>query len=238
LVLPNAWDAASAGLVEAGGFPVVATSSNAMAAVLGSEDGERVPVDEALAYVTKIARSVSVPVTADFERGYRLSPAELVERFASTGAVGFNLEDSDPATGELVDASAQADLLAGVRAAASAAGVDLVINARTDSFIRRVGSLASQVDASLERGARYLAAGADCVYPIAVSDRDAIRTLIDGIPGPVNIGFGGGVMTLPDLAALGAARISFGPSLMRRLYDLFASRTLVAIASGDDPFAA
>jgi 2-methylisocitrate lyase-like PEP mutase family enzyme len=151
-VLPNAWDAASARLVEAAGFPVVATSSNAMAAVLGYEDGEQVPVDDALAYVATIARAVRVPVTADFERGFRLRPVELVERFAATGAVGFNLEDSNPSTRGMVDASAQADFLAAVRAAADTSGVDLVINARTDSFIRRAGSPDEQLAASLDRG--------------------------------------------------------------------------------------
>lgn len=237
LVLPNAWDAASARLVEAGGFPVVATSSNAMAAVLGCEDGERAPVEDALAYVATIAGSVRVPVTADFERGFRLSPAELVERFAATGAVGCNLEDSIPSSGEMVDASAQADFLAAVRAAADSSGVDLVINARTDSFIRRAGSPEDQLAASLDRGTRYLAAGADCVYPIGASDPHVIRALVDGTPGPINIGFGGGKASLPDLAALGVARVSFGPSLMRHLYNTSLSSLLTAVASGADPFA-
>jgi len=238
LVLPNAWDAASARLVEAAGFPVVATSSNAMAAVLGYEDGEQVPVDDALAYVATIADAVRVPVTADFERGFRLSPVELVERFAASGAVGFNLEDSNPSTREMVDASAQADFLAAVRAASDASGVDLVINARTDSFIRRAGSPDEQLAASLDRGTHYLAAGADCVYPIAASDPDVIRALVDGTPGPVNIGFGGGQASLSDLAALGVARVSFGPSLQRHLYNTFASSLLASVASGADPFAA
>src|SRR5690349_16174886 len=161
LVLPNAWDAASARLVEAAGFPVVATSSNAMAAVLGHPDGEHAPVEDVLAAVARIARSVDVPVTVDFERGYRLPPAELVERLAAAGAVGVNLEDSDPATGELIGIGEQAEFLAAVRAAAPG----LVINARTDAFARRVGSPREQLASSLERGARYLAAGADCVYP-------------------------------------------------------------------------
>jgi len=238
LVLPNAWDAASARLVEAAGFPVVATSSNAMAAVLGYEDGEQVPVEDALAYVATIARAVRVPVTADFERGFRLPPIELVERFAATGAMGFNLEDSNPSTREMVDASAQADFLAAVRAACETSGVDLVINARTDSFIRRAGSPDDQLAASLDRGTRYLAAGADCVYPIAASDPDVIRALVDGVPGPVNVGFGGGKASLSDLAALGVARVSFGPSLQRHLYNTFASSLLAAVASGADPFAA
>src|SRR5919197_2926716 len=137
LVLPNAWDAASARMVEAAGFPVVATSSVATAAILGYEDGEEAPAEEVLAAVERISRSVSLPVTVDFERGYGLPPAELVERLAAAGAVGVNLEDSNPASGGVVDAAEQADFLAAVRSAASA---DLVINARTDSFLRRAGS--------------------------------------------------------------------------------------------------
>jgi 2-methylisocitrate lyase-like PEP mutase family enzyme len=211
----------------------VATSSNALAAVLGYDDGEAAPVAEVLAAVSRIVRAVSVPVTVDFERGYGLAPAELVERLAATGAVGVNLEDSDPPTGEMVDAAEQAEFLAAVRAAS---GTDLVINARTDSFIRRVGSPADATAASIERGARYLAAGADCVYPIAAADSDVVRRLVDGIPGPVNVAFARKV-SLPALAGLGVARISFGPALQRHLYAKFAGAVLDAVASGGDPFA-
>ena len=230
LVLPNAWDAASARLVEDAGFPVVATSSNATAAVLGYEDGEAAPVEEVLAYVVRIVRAVTVPVTVDFERGYRLAPAELVERFAATGAVGLNLEDSDPASGTMIDPGEQADFLAAVRAAAAAAGIDLVINARVDSFPRG-GSTSDAID----RGTRYLAAGADCVYPIGAPP-DAIGELVERIPGPINIGYAAGTLTLDELAGLGVARVSFGPSLMRHLYGTFEARVLAAVSAGDDPF--
>jgi 2-methylisocitrate lyase-like PEP mutase family enzyme len=235
LVLPNAWDAASARLVEAAGFPVVATSSYAMADVLGYDDGETAPVEEMLAAAARIVRAVRVPVTVDFERGYRLAPAELVERFAATGAVGLNLEDSDPSSGEMIDAAEQADCLASVRAAATSAGIDLVINARTDSFVRRAGSRQEQRAASIDRGARYLAAGADCVYPIAAAlDADTIRVLVEGIPGPVNIGYGQGTLSLAELAALGVARVSFGPTLQGRLYDTFRA-LLSTVASDENP---
>jgi len=154
LVLPNAWDAASARMVETAGFPVVATSSFATAEVLGYDDGESAPVADVLAAAARIARSVSLPVTVDFERGYGLAPAELVERLAATGAVGMNLEDSDPHSGEMVDAAEQANFLAAVRSAALSAGLDLVINARTDSFQRRAGSPAEQLSVSIDRGQR------------------------------------------------------------------------------------
>ena len=237
LVLPNAWDAASARLVQEAGFAVVATSSAATAAVLGWPDGEGTPVEEVLAASARIARAVDVPVTVDFERGFRLAPDELVERVTATGVVGVNLEDSDPATGELVDPDVQAEFLAAVRAAAVAQGADLVVNARTDSFIRGHGTPEEQVSASIDRGRRYLEAGADCVYPIATDDPSTIRALVEGIPGPVNIGFGSGRLTLAELAAFGVARVSYGPRLQRHLYARLASVMLPALASGADPFA-
>jgi 2-methylisocitrate lyase-like PEP mutase family enzyme len=179
---------------------------------------------------------VSLPVTVDFERGYGLAPAELVERFAATGAVGLNLEDSDPPTGEMIDAAEQADFLAAVRSAAVSAGVDLVINARTDSFLRPVGSPELQLAASIDRGARYVAAGADCVYPIGAGNPNPIRALVEGVPGPLNVGYGRGKLSLAELAALGVARVSFGPTLQQHLYDKFGSGLLAAVASDETPF--
>jgi 2-methylisocitrate lyase-like PEP mutase family enzyme len=238
LVLPNVWDAASARMVEAAGFPVVATSSAATAVILGFDDGEATPVEEMLAATERIVRAVGLPVTVDFERGYGLAPAELVERFAATGAVGLNLEDSNPPSGEMIDAAEQAGFLAAVRDAAVSLGVDLVINARTDSFLRRAGSPEAQLAATLDRGARYLAAGADCVYPIAVVDPVVIRALVEGIPGPINVGYGQqGKLSLADFAALGVARVSFGPSLQRHLYNKFGSALFSAVASDQNPFA-
>jgi 2-methylisocitrate lyase-like PEP mutase family enzyme len=236
LVLANAWDAASARMVEAAGFAAVATTSNAIAATLGYEDGEAAPVEEMLAACERIARAVELPVTVDFERGYGLAPADLVERVAATGAVGLNLEDSDPPSGEMIEVGEQAEFLAAVRAAAQAAGVDLVINARTDSFLRRAGSPQEQVAESVERGKRYLAAGADCVYPIAAVEPDAIRALVAGIPGPVNVVYGRGALTLAGLADLGVARVSFGPALQRLVYERFGA-ALSALAADANPFA-
>lgn len=236
LVLPNAWDAASARMAESAGFPVVATSSFATATILGYEDGEAAPVEEVLSAAARIARAVSLPVTVDFERGYRLAPDELVERFVATGAVGLNLEDSDPASGKMIDAAEQADFLAAVRAEAVALGVDLVINARTDSFLSGAGSLEEQLGASIDRGVEYLTAGADCVYPIGIVDPDAVRALVEGIPGPVNIGYGQGQLSLAEFAGLGVARVSFGPMLQRHLYNKFGSALFSMVASDENPF--
>ncbi|GAB2656284.1 isocitrate lyase/PEP mutase family protein [Kribbella swartbergensis] len=233
VVLPNAWDAASARMVEEAGFPAVATSSFATATILGYDDGESAPVDDVLAATARIARTVSVPVTVDFERGFRLAPAELVERFVATGAVGLNLEDSDPATGAMVEAGEQAEFLAAVRAAA---GADLVINARVDTFIRRAGAPEEQLRSAIDRANRYLAAGADCVYPIGTSDPDVIQSLVKEISGPVNVSFGQGDRSLAELAGLGVARITFGPMLQRHLYDRLAGAVLPALVAGENPF--
>ena len=227
IVVPNAWDAASAQIIERAGFLAVATSSNAVAACLGWDDGEAAPVQSMLTAASQIARAVAVPVTIDFERGYGLAPEELVERFELTDAVGLNLEDSDPNTGDMIGIDEQIDFLRHIRATAQSIGVDLVINARTDSFLRRVGSPEEQLSASIDRGNRYLDAGADCVYPLGVGEPAVIEALAEAIEGPINIARGvEGPLTVADLAALGVARVTFGPSLQRTVYASFEHETL------------
>lgn len=235
LILPNAWDAASARAVREAGFPAVATGSAAMARVLGYEDGEQTPVAEMLAAVSRVVRVVDVPVTADLERGYGLDPAELAERLLATGAVGCNLEDSDPPTGAMIDAAEQADFLAAVRAAADEAGTGLVINARVDTFMHGSGTPEERLAEAIDRGRRYLAAGADCVYPILASDPEVIGALAREIGGPINVFFRPGMPSIRDLAALGVARVSFGPGI-HRAAQAFTARMLDAITRGDDPF--
>ncbi|GAA2357747.1 isocitrate lyase/PEP mutase family protein [Nonomuraea africana] len=224
LILPNAWDAASARAVEAAGFPVVATGSAAMAAVLGYEDGEHTPPGEMLAAVARIARAVSVPVTADMERGYGLPPAELVERLLETGAVGCNLEDSGH--GGLVDMEEQADFLAAVRAAA---GGDLVVNARVDTYVAGDRTTSD----ALARGGRYLKAGADCVYPIGLTDPEEIGTLAAQLP--INVLFRPGAPSLAELAALGVVRVSYGHGLHQAAH-AYAEGLFAAVREGHDPY--
>ncbi|MEV5717691.1 isocitrate lyase/phosphoenolpyruvate mutase family protein [Amycolatopsis mediterranei] len=215
LVLPNAWDEQSAELVVHKGFPVVATSSAAVAAALGHEDGERAPWREMFAAVARIARVVPVPVTVDAEAGYGLEPDQLVAELLAAGAVGCNLEDTGHQAGGLVPAAAQADRLAGVRAAADAAGVPLVINARIDTFLPPSGfSGPERADEAIRRGRLYRAAGADCVYPIGVSSAADLGKVVAGVGGPVN-GNTGPELDLGTLASLGVARVSFGPRFYR-----------------------
>src|SRR6188472_2339801 len=135
LLLPNAWDVATARAVVAAGFPVVATTSGGVAATLGFADHEGAPADEMLAAAARIARGVEVPVTVDAEAGYGMEPAELVAALRSAGAAGFNLEDSDYAAGRLRDIDRHADWLRAVRDTAQADGYRPVINARIDVFL-------------------------------------------------------------------------------------------------------
>jgi 2-methylisocitrate lyase-like PEP mutase family enzyme len=227
LVLPNAWDVASARAVVAAGFPVVATTSGGIAASLGYEDHERAPGDEMLAAAARIAAGVNVPVTVDAEAGYGMEPTDLVARLKEMGAAGCNLEDTNHANGALRDPVEQADRLRAVRGAASDQGYGLVINARIDVFVSALGSgaegkkQADLVGDALRRAHAYVEAGADCVFPILLWEPDALESFVSAAPGPVN------VLQIPpapshaELAELGVARISYGFGLHRDAMEQF-----------------
>ncbi|HEY8293286.1 MAG TPA: isocitrate lyase/phosphoenolpyruvate mutase family protein [Thermomicrobiales bacterium] len=232
LVLPNVWDAASARIVAEAGFPVVATTSSGVAACLGWDDGEQTPPTEMLAAIARIARVVSVPVTADLEGGYGLGAEEFAARLLATGAVGCNLEDTDRSGhGALRAPDAQAEYLAAVKRAGRAAGVDIVVNARIDVFVRQFGAPTERVAEAIRRARIYLEAGADCIYPIFVREEATIAALVEGIAGPVNI------LALPDgpslarLGELGVARVSYAGRLHRAAFTEH-RRCVEAIRSG------
>jgi 2-methylisocitrate lyase-like PEP mutase family enzyme len=230
LLLPNAWDVATARAVVAAGFPVVATTSGGVAATLGYEDHEGAPGDEMLAAAARIADGVEVPVTIDAEAGYGMEPAELVAKLRSAGAAGCNLEDSDYAAGSLRDLDRHAEWLAAVRQAASDDGYGLVINARVDVYL--AGFLAGAdpagqgelVDEAVRRANVYLEAGADCVYPIALSDADALRRFTSEVPGPVNVICLPNAPSIDELAGLGVARVSWATLLHREAMARFADQ--------------
>ncbi len=217
LILPNAWDVASAHAVERAGATAVATSSSAVAESLGFEDGENAPPDEMFAAIGRIARGVSLPVTADVEGGYGLDARQLVERLVSVGAVGMNLEDTDRggSVAGLVPVGFQSERIAAIRAAAEAAGVPLVINARIDVYLRDAESIEEQTEAAVERGRAYLAAGADCVYPIWLTDAAEIARIVRELDAPVNILLRPGAPGLAELVRLGVRRMSVGGGLAR-----------------------
>ena len=221
LLLPNAWDVATARAVVAAGFPVVATTSGGVAAALGYEDHEGAPADEMLAAAGRIARGVDVPVTVDAEAGYGREPAEIVAALRDIGAAGCNLEDSDYAAGSLRDPDEHAAWLRAVRQAAADDGYPLVVNARVDVFLG--GFLAGDgpetqaalVPDAVERANAYLDAGADCVYPIALSENGALRAFMAEVRGPVNVIRLPQMPSLAALGALGVARVSWATLLYR-----------------------
>ena len=225
LVLPNVWDAASAKIVAEAGFPVVATASAAISAMLGYPDGEGAPWQEMFAAAARVARVVSVPVTVDAEAGYGMEPRDLVDRLLEIGAAGCNLEDTDHRAGGLADAGAHAGRLAAIRGAADDAGVPIVINARADTFLPGSGVPEQErVAEAVRRGRLYLEAGADCIYPIGVSDERDIAALVAEVPGPINGNTRPGSLDLARLRELGVARVSYGPRFYRQaLADLKAA---------------
>ena len=213
LLLPNAWDAMSARIVASEGFPAIATTSGGVAWALGYPDGEAAPWDEVVAATARIARAVSVPVTADIETGYGDTPeavARSIGDIIGAGAVGVNLEDglrSGAAPIRTVD-----DMVARIRAAreaARAAGVPIVINARTDLYLKNIGDEQSRFDEAVVRARAYFAAGADCFYPITLRDAETIGRLVRALNAPVNIGgVRAGFPNVAELEALGVRRAS------------------------------
>jgi 2-methylisocitrate lyase-like PEP mutase family enzyme len=216
LLLPNAWDVATARAVVAAGFPVVATTSGGVAAALGYEDHEGAPGDEMLAAAARIAKGVDVPVTVDAEAGYGMEPGEIVAALRSMGAAGCNLEDSDYAAGRLRETGRHAEWLRAVRQAADDEGHPLVINARIDVFLHPflagagAGTQQALVPDAVSHANAYLEAGVDCVYPITLWETDALRAFAAEVQGLMNIVRLPQAPSLDELAALGVARVSWG----------------------------
>ena len=233
VVLPNAWDPPSARRLAATGAAALATTSVGVAEALGYEDGEKTPPAAMLAAVGRIAAVVDVPVTADLEAGYGLSAGELVEGLLEAGAVGLNQEDTDHSTGELADPDVHASRLAAIKEAGRAAGVDVVLNARVDSFLRAAPDAdpESVLDDAVARGRRYAEAGADCVYPFAARGRAAIRRLVQETGAPVNIVGVPHGLGRSELAELGVARVSFGGGLAQRALEAAAAEVEAFLTS-------
>lgn len=217
LLLPNVWDVASARAVEAAGFPVVATSSYAIAESVGLDDSDSMPVEIVFEVIKRVARGVTVPVTADIEAGYQLPASDLVARLLDAGAVGCNLEDADHhGSDRLVPLDQQVERLRSIRRAADAAGVPLVINARSDVFLLEVGEPETQLDEAIRRSKAYLESGVDCLYPIGLTDASSIGTFVHEVGAPVNIWLRADGPSLRTLDALGVARVSLATGLFRR----------------------
>jgi 2-methylisocitrate lyase-like PEP mutase family enzyme len=213
LLLPNAWDVASAQVIEQAGFGAVATTSAGIAFSLGYPDGQKISRQEMLEAVRRIATAVKVPVTADVEAGYGDRPedaARTAQDVLAAGAVGMNLED---ATGDpqhpLLDLTLQVERVKAVRES------PIVLNARTDVYLREIGAPEKRYEEALRRLAAFRDAGAECVFVPGLRDAETIGRLVKDLQCPLNILCGPGVPSVPELQKLGVARVSLGSGPMR-----------------------
>lgn len=230
LVLPNAWDAASAAIMADAGAKAVATSSAAVAWAYGYADGDVLPLDRLLASIEAASRVIDVPLTADIEGGYTDDLDELgevVRRVIESGAVGVNLEDNtrDPAL--------HARKVAAARKAADATGVPLFINARTDVYLRGLAEGHAAYAEVVRRAALYADAGADGIFVPWAKDDDLIGRLADAIALPLNLILMPGLAPAARLQALGVRRLSCGTSPFRAMYAPLAKATQAYLATGE-----
>ncbi len=224
VILPTVWDAWSARLATGAGFVALTVGSHPLADSIGKPDGEGMSFEDVLTRVAQITAAVDVPVSVDIESGYGLPAARLIEGLLSVGAVGLNIEDTVHSEGKrLRSAGEHAELVGALRTAADAAGVHVVVNARTDLFLRHdgleAGGASDRVDRAIARLTEAAAAGADVLYPVGRHDPETLRRLTTELPLPVN------AIALPDrddpasFGPLGVGRISFGPFLQSALAD-------------------
>ncbi len=247
LLLPNAWDAASARLFEEAGFPAIGTTSAGVAFSLGFPDREQAPFAEVVAAVGRIVRAVRVPVSADIEAGFGDTAEEVARSCRAVleaGAVGVNLEDRSPDRTRLTDIAVQSERIQAVKEGTSRAGGSIVVNARTDVFLGSIGEPGKRFDEAVRRCNAYRGAGADCLFVPGVSDEETIARLVEAIDGPLNILAGAETPPVARLESLGVARVSLGSGpmratlgLLRRIAsELLETGTYAALTSGAIPY--
>jgi 2-methylisocitrate lyase-like PEP mutase family enzyme len=242
LILANAWDVASAVIVADAGASAVATTSAGVSWSLGAPDGHKLARDLGVALIARIAAAVDVPVTADIENGYADTVAgvgETVRMVIEAGAVGINLEDGT--SSGLLEIEDHASRIDAARSAASASGVSLYINARTDIYLRGDGDPATRLERTVERAGAYVAAGADGIFVPGVVDAETVTALVKEIDVPINIMVGRGAPPIPELASLGVARVSAGAGIAMAAYGLVARSAAELFGPGEytalaDPF--
>jgi 2-methylisocitrate lyase-like PEP mutase family enzyme len=218
VVLPTVWDAWSAKLAVDAGFAALTVGSHPVADSVGKEDGEGMSFDDLTARVAQITGAVDVPISVDIESGYGEPAARLIDGLLAAGAVGLNIEDTVHSDGGRIRSDEDhAELIGDLRKAADAAGVHVVINARTDLFLRQIGDESDRFERAVRKLTLAAEAGADSLYPVGRHDDDTYRRLADELPLPIN------AIALPDVddpasfGPLGVGRISFGPFLQRAL---------------------
>jgi len=248
LLLPNAWDAASARLFEEEGFPAIGTTSAGVAYSLGFPDGQQAPFPEMVAAIERIARAVQVSVTADIESGFGESAEEVGENVRAVleaGAVGVNLEDGREGEDSLIPISLHSEKIRSAREAALAAGFALVVNARTDVFLDAIGDPTTRFDEAVARANAYRHAGADCLFVPGVTEAATIERLVRAIDGPLNVLAAAATPPISELERLGVARVSLGSgpmratlALLRRIArELMDGGTYATLTEGTIPYA-
>jgi 2-methylisocitrate lyase-like PEP mutase family enzyme len=235
LLLPNAWDAASAALIADAGAQAIATTSGGVAWSLGRPDGQVLSRDEMIEAVRRIVAVVDVPVTADVEGGYGPGPddvAATVGAVVAAGAVGINLEDSRP-DGSLFSAEQQSERIRAAREAARRAGLpELVVNLRTDVFLFGIGEPDGRLADVTARGAAYAEAGADSLFVPGFVDLEGLRELCAACPIPVSVMAGPGAPTVAEFAAVGVRRISVGTAIAQAAYTVAQRAAVELIREG------
>lgn len=218
LVLPNVWEPLGAMIVEDSGYPAVATSSSAMAVTNGFHDGQKIPFNVLLAELERIAKSVSVPVTADIENGYAADNAELednIEALIDAGIIGINYEDSDKHTKQLIPIDTQVERIRLIKQVAQKKNVPLFINERVDVYVHGGElTLKEKLKEGLKRAKAYKEAGADCLFPILITEEDHINAFVKESGLPINVMTFRGIPHPKKLQAMGVARLSLGHSVL------------------------
>ncbi|GAA4642451.1 isocitrate lyase/PEP mutase family protein [Gordonia humi] len=218
VILPTVWDAWSAKLAVDAGFTALTVGSHPVADSIGKTDNEGMSYADLLTRVAQITDAVDVPISVDIESGYGESPQRLVSGLLDVGAVGLNIEDTVHGDGGRLRSSTEhAEFVRALRAAADEAKVHIVINARTDLFLRQDGDDADRVDRAIARLTEAADAGADCLYPVGRHDPDTVKRLTDALSLPVNVIALPGVDDPATFGPLGVGRISFGPFLQAAL---------------------
>ncbi len=215
LILPNAWDVPSARIFEDVGFPAVATSSAGMMVSLGYPDGEVIDRQDFVSAVRRIANVLSVPLSADVVGGFGRTPQEVVAMVKSVveaGVIGINIEDSVHESKTLVSVESQVEKLKALKTLRESLKVPFVINARTDAFRFAPGDDQARLDEAIARGTEYRDPGADCVYPMGLTDASPIATFVKALDFPVNVMVRKGLPPIWELERLSVARVSLGPS--------------------------
>jgi 2-methylisocitrate lyase-like PEP mutase family enzyme len=215
LILPNAWDVPSARVFENAGFPAVATSSAGLMVSLGYPDGEVMGRDEYVSAVRRIARVLLVPLSVDIVAGFGKTTKEVlttVKAILKAGGIGINIEDFDHATKKLYPIERQVENVIGIRKLGDAVGIPLVINARTDALRFGTGDEEAKFAEAVRRAIAYRDVGADCVYPMGLTEAVSIRRFVKELDFPINVMVRKGLPPVSELENLGVARVSFGPS--------------------------